>query len=111
MRLAAIALCLVAVGCASRPTGAERQQPTAPYQKNIEDQTGITRAREKQAACASLPAPAVGMSGSQVLGSCWGKPDHVVESTIAEGKHAVWSYPEGYLHLTNDTVTRIEVSR
>ncbi len=70
----------------------------ADIQKDIEDQLGITRARQRQETCTKLPAPSIGMSEAQVLSSCWGKPDHAAESITARGKQALWSYPEGYVY-------------
>ena len=109
MRVAVIALCLVASGCASPPP---YQGPTAAdYQKDMEDQLGITRARQRQEACSRLPMPKIGMTADQVLSSCWGKPDHAAEETTARGKMSVWGYPEGYVYLTDGTVTKIVTSR
>lgn len=99
----------VLTGCSSTPA---YQGPTAAdYQKNMEDQLGITRARERQAACLKLPTPAIGMTANQVMASCWGQPDHVAEETTARGKVAVWGYPEGYVYLADRRVFKIVTSR
>lgn len=110
MRFSIIAACLAAAGCASAPPD-YRGPSTAEYQKDIEDQLGITRARQRQERCSKLPAPAIAMTSAQVLSSCWGQPDHAAESITAQGKQAVWSYPEGYVYLTNGAVTKIVIAR
>jgi hypothetical protein len=51
------------------------------------------------------------MTAAQVLSSCWGKPRNAADSVTAEGKVAVWGYPEGFIYLTNDIVTRITTVR
>ncbi len=110
MRFSIIAICLVALGCVRAPV-VDQQYTANVYQKDIEDQLGITRARQRQEVCSRLPAPAIAMSTAQVLSSCWGKPDHAAESITAQGKQAVWSYPEGYVYLSDGTVTKIVTSR
>jgi hypothetical protein len=110
MRFSIIAVCLVATGCSSAPP-VDRGPSANVYQKDIEDQLGITRARQRQEACSRLPLPAIGMSAAQVVASCWGKPDHAAEETTARGKTAVWGYPEGYVYLADGTVTKIVTSR
>lgn len=115
MRLLILATCLLVGGCASKPSEAEqaaqRERLSAVYRRDLEDQLGITRARQRAAACARLPKPGIGMTRSQVLGSCWGRPDHATESVTAQGKLAIWSYPEGYVYFADDAVTRIDTSR
>jgi hypothetical protein len=109
MRISIIAACLVVSGCTSSPP--YRGPSAADYQKNIEDQLGITRARQRQELCSKLPSPAVAMTSAQVLSSCWGQPDHSAESITAQGKQAVWSYPEGYVYLSDGIVIKIVTSR
>jgi hypothetical protein len=110
MRISIIAISLLATGCASAPP-VDRGPSAAAYQKDIEDQLGITRARQRQEVCSKLPAPTVGMSAAQVVSSCWGKPDHAAEETTARGKTSVWTYPEGYVYLADGTVVKIVTSR
>src|SRR5450432_849202 len=93
MRPLVIFLCFAICACTRTPTPAERQEVANGYLKNLEDQAGTTRARERQANCARLPMPAVGMTRSQVFSSCWGQPDHAAESVTADGKQSVWNYP------------------
>jgi hypothetical protein len=103
------AACLAAAGCASTPPVS--QQELSKYQKDLEDQLGVTRARERRDLCSKLPPPAIGMTAGQVLSSCWGQPDHVHESITAQGKQAVWGYPGAAVVLSNETVTEIVTSR
>lgn len=107
--LAAIA-CTAVLGCA-RPAPPPPVASAADYRKDIEDQLGITRARQRAEACRTGYIPAIGMSEAKVLASCWGAADHATESVSAHGKQAIWSYPEGSLFLTNGVVTRILTSR
>jgi hypothetical protein len=109
MRLLLIVLCLFSTGCSSRPP--YQGLTAADYQKDMEDQLGITRARQRQEACSRLPMPKIGMTANQVLSSCWGNPDHAAEETTAQGKVSVWGYPEGYVYLSDGTVTKIVTSR
>jgi len=92
-------------------TDADRERRTADYKQALEDQLGITRARQRAEVCAKLPAPSIGMTEAKVLASCWGRPDHSAQSVTASGKDAVWAYPEGYVYLTNGVVTKIVTSR
>lgn len=110
MRFSTIAICLIATGCSSAPP-VDREASVAAYRKDIEDQLGITRARQRQEACSRVQAPAIGMTTAQVEASCWGRPDHAAEETTVRGKIAVWRYPEGYIYLTDGTVTKIVTSR
>lgn len=105
--LLVVALCVPTLGCAKKTP----PLPPADYKKNIEDQLGITRARQRAEACRTRYAPAIGMTEAKVVASCWGAADHAAESVTAQGKKAVWSYPEGYVYLTNGIVTKIITSR
>jgi hypothetical protein len=89
-----------------RVTGREN-----PYYQDLRRQLGIDRAERLQELCKKLPTPAIGMKAAQVSASCWGQPEHVAESVTAQGKLAVWGYPEGYVYLTDGVVTRIVTSR
>jgi hypothetical protein len=110
MRFLIIAACLAVTGCAS-PLPVDREQYSNLFRKDLEDQLGITRAKQTRDLCSKLPAPAIGMSGSQVLASCWGNPARVVESITAQRKIAVWGYPEGRVLLDNGIVRKIETER
>lgn len=107
--LAAIA-CTAVLGCA-RPAPPVPTATAADYQKDLEDQLGITRARQRAEACRVGYAPAIGMTEAKVVASCWGAADHAAESVTAQGKQAVWSYPEGYVYFANGVVTQIVTSR
>ena len=72
---------------------------------------GIDKAEQRQALCAKIGGPKIGMNTTQVLASCFGKPNHVAESVTAQGKQEVWSYPEGYVFLTDGIVTKIVTAR
>jgi hypothetical protein len=89
-----------------RITGQEQ-----PYSQDLRRQLGFYRAERLQELCKKLPTPAIGMKTAQVSASCWGQPDNIAESVTAQGKVAVWGYPEGYVHLTDGVVTRIVTSR
>jgi hypothetical protein len=108
MRFSIVAICLAVAGCARAPPPPDYTQM---FQKDLEDQLGITRAKQRQELCSRLPAPAIGMKSDQVRSSCWGQPDHAAESVTAQGKQAVWSYPEGYVYLSDGVVTKIITSR
>jgi len=109
MRSLIIAACLAVAGCASAPPPVPISENT--YYQDMRHQLGIDRAEQRQAQCAKVTAPTIGMNTTQVLASCWGNPDHAAESTSAQGKTAIWAYPEGTLFLTNGIVTRIVTSR
>jgi hypothetical protein len=102
---------LVLAGCARPPPPSPVPIEQNPYYQGLRKQLGIERAEQRQELCTKLPKPSIGMTATQVLSSCWGKPDHNAESTTAQGKQAIWAYPEGELYLTNDVVTRIVTSR
>lgn len=104
------ALCLATSACATPPP-VDRQALADEYRRDMENQLGITRARKRQLACTRAPTPSIGMTASQVLSSCWGKPDHAAESVTAQGQAAVWSYPEGYVYLSDNVVTKIVTAR
>lgn len=99
--------CVAISGCVRPPPS----MPPADYQKDIEDQLGITRARQRAEACTKIPPPSIGMTEAKVLSSCWGNPDNNAQSVTASGKQAIWSYPEGYVYLTNGIVTKIVTAR
>lgn len=107
--LVAAVLCTALTGCSTAPP--PPVATAADYQRDLEDQMGITRARQRAEACRSGNLPAIGMTEAKVLASCWGTADHAAQSVTAQGKQAVWSYPEGYIYLTNGVVTRIVTSR
>jgi hypothetical protein len=109
MRFLMVLVSLGLSGCSSAPS--YQATSAADYQKDMEDQLGITRARERQELCTKLPAPVVSMTAAQVLASCWGKPDHAAEETTAHGKRLVWGYPEGYVYLEDGKVTKIVTAR
>ena len=88
-----------------RITGQEQ-----PYSQDLRRQLGFYRAERLQELCKKLPTPAIGMKAAQVSASCWGQPDNIAESVTAQGKLAVWGYPEGYVYLTDGVVTRIVTS-
>lgn len=106
----AVITCTTFLGCA-RPAPPTPVANAADYQKDLEDQLGITRARQRAEACRAGYVPAIGMTEARVAASCWGTADHAAESVTAQGKQAVWSYPEGYVYLTNGIVKRIVTSR
>jgi len=111
LRILIVAACIATGACTSDPPRTPDPAQVARYQKDIEDQLGTTRARQRQEACTKGSPPSIGMTEAKVLSSCWGNPDHFSESVTAEGKQAVWSYPEGYVYFSTGVVTRIVTSR
>jgi len=111
MRYILLAVCLAVGACAGPPPSQPDPALVNMYKKDIEDQLGITRARQRQQACSAGYTPAIGMTEAKVLASCWGRPDHLSEEITAAGKMAVWAYPEGYVYLSGGLVTKIIVSR
>jgi hypothetical protein len=111
MRVFVITTTLILAGFAAAPPPPPVPIEQNPYYQDMRKQLGIDRAEQRQELCTRLPRPSIGMTGTQVLSSCWGKPDHVAESITAQGKQAIWAYLEGQLYLTNDVVTRIVTSR
>jgi hypothetical protein len=107
-----VVMCVAVAGCARKtPPPSPDPNATSYYQRELENQLGITRAKQLAQACKQAPPPSIGMTEKQALSSCWGKPDHAAESITAGGTQAVWSYPEGYVYLSNGFVTKIIVSR
>jgi hypothetical protein len=111
MRVFVLTTSLVLAGCAASAPAPSVPIEQNPYYQDLRRQLGIERTDQRQELCTKLPEPSIGMTGPQVLSSCWGKADHVAESITAQGKQAIWAYPEGELCLTNDVVTRIVISR
>jgi hypothetical protein len=107
MRLFAAAASLALFGCANSASPFDMPYYQDGYAADIRRQLGNDRAEQRQALCSKTRAPAVGMTTTQVLASCWGEPDHATESTMPQGKQAIWAYPEGELTLMNGTVTRM----
>jgi hypothetical protein len=103
---------LVSSGAGPKPATPDTPDPALSemYRKDLEEEAAA-QAKQRAAACRTLPRPSVGMSESSVLASCWGKPEHKRESETAGGKQAVWGYPEGYLYFTKGLVTRIITPR
>src|ERR1700736_2163154 len=95
MRVFVSTISLVLAGCAASPPAPSVPIEQNPYYQDLRRQLGIERAEQRQELCTKLPKPSIGMIGTQVLSSCWGKPDHVAESITAQGKQAIWAYPEG----------------
>lgn len=105
--IGAAAIFATVSGCAREPPPLT-QGTAAGYKKDIEDQLGITRAKQTRERCSQLAKPAIGMTAAQVLASCWGKPDHVAETITARGKVAGWGSPEGNILLSDGVVMKIE---
>jgi hypothetical protein len=104
-------LCIVLAGCAQSAPQPPPPIEQNPYYQDMRRQLGIDRAEQRQELCTRLPKPGIGMTIAQVISSCWGKPDHAAESITAQGKQEVWSYPEGYVYLSDGVVTKIVTSR
>lgn len=53
----------------------------------------------------------IGMTGAQVLASCWGKPTRRNNTITASGNREQWVYSDGsYVYVTNGVVTAIQQS-
>jgi Protein of unknown function (DUF2845) len=53
----------------------------------------------------------IGMSKSQVLASCSGKPERVNTTMTAGSQHEQWVYGNNYVYFRDGVVTSIQTSR
>lgn len=53
----------------------------------------------------------IGMTKEEVIGSSWGRPDHINTTTTASGSHEQWVYDRyhnGYLYFQDGVLTAIQ---
>jgi hypothetical protein len=104
---AAGACAVVVAGCVQKPP-----EPRTNYyieKWNAEAKAEAERAEAHRALCARIGVPKIGMTQSQVLSSCWGKPLDTVEVTTERGKSEGWRYGDGNnLYFMKGVLVRIE---
>ena len=64
----------------------------------------------EEAECDRKGGVAIGMTKTQVLASCWGKPERVNTTITAGLRSEQWVYGYNYVYLRDDVVTSIQTS-